>query len=121
LTLNAFVINLYFFLTPAKMSLIEQLKQIERIDNLVRKKATGTPKELSNRINVSERQVYNIINLMKDMGAPIFFCTYNRSYCYKKDVIFKFGFLTESRNKIRGGLRITDSFIYITSEGVPVF
>lgn len=76
------------------MDIIEKLKQIERFDYLIRRKTTGTPKELSNKIQISERQVYNIINTMKNMGAPIYFCTFRQSYCYKQDVSFTFGFLT---------------------------
>ncbi|WP_157493891.1 hypothetical protein [Fulvivirga imtechensis] len=62
------------------------------MDKLIKKKATGSPKDLSLRMGISERQVYNIINEMKELGAPIYFCTIRRSYCYKERVTFTFGF-----------------------------
>lgn len=40
---------------------------------------TGTPKELSVALNISERTVYNYIKYMRsDLNAPI---TYNRTKC----------------------------------------
>jgi hypothetical protein len=90
------------------MSLIEKLKQIEHLDFLIKRKSTGTPKVLSSKLRISERQVYNIINTMKEMGAPIYFCNVNQCYCYEENVTFKFGFIVEGKvdlNSIRGGGR----------------
>lgn len=94
------------------MDIIEKLRQIERLDCLIRSKSTGSPKELSIKIGLSERQTYNIINTMKDMGAPIYFCYYNNSYCYIDNVIFTFGFIKEnsSLSRIVGGKGVTDHF-----------
>lgn len=89
------------------MSFIEKLRQIERVDCLIRRKSTGSPKDLSIKMGISERQIYNIINDMKDLGAPIFFCKFSQSYCYEdKGTIFRFGCSSEentSLNDARGG------------------
>ncbi|MEM6736021.1 MAG: HTH domain-containing protein [Bacteroidota bacterium] len=87
------------------MGLIEKLKQIERIDALIRRKATGTPGQLAKKLRLSERQVYNVIKLMKDMGAPIFFCPFRKSYCYEYEVEFRPGFLALNTAKIGGGIK----------------
>lgn len=87
------------------MTLIEKLKQIERVDALIRKKATGSPASLASRLEVSERYIYNLIGLMKEMGGPIAFCHIRNSYYYQKDVVFSIGFLTKENltKKINGG------------------
>ncbi len=87
------------------MGLIEKLKQIERVDALIRRKATGTPGQLAHKLHLSERQVYNMINLMKDMGAPIFFCSFRKSYCYEFEVEFKLGFFELNLAAIDGGYK----------------
>jgi predicted DNA-binding transcriptional regulator YafY len=87
------------------MNLIERITQIERLDCLIRRKATGSPRNLSTRMGVSERQVYNIINDMKDMGAPIFYCPLNQSYCYDREVKFKFGFLVHGEEEYLRNLK----------------
>jgi len=74
------------------MRVIDKLYQIERIDNLIRRKATGSPKDLASRLGVSERTIYDCIDLMKSMDAPIYYCRHSQSYCYDNPVRFSFGF-----------------------------
>jgi len=74
------------------MDILEKIHRIERIDQLIKMKATGTPAQLARRLGTSERTIYEIIKLMKKIGAPIYYCRYRKSYCYRKDVSFSFGF-----------------------------
>ena len=84
------------------MNLIEKLELMQRLDALIRRKATGTPNQLSDRLSVSRRNVFNIINTMKDMGAPIYFCKTRNSYCYEQKVTFTYGF-TPKTDRLYGG------------------
>ena len=43
------------------MSGIKYIERIERIESLIHRKATGSPKELAHILGVSERTVYRII------------------------------------------------------------
>jgi len=83
------------------MKFIEKLQVIERVDGLIRRKATGSPSNLSRKLMVSERCVYDIISLMKSMEAPIYFCSSRNSYCYEYEVDLILGFI--SQRKITGG------------------
>ncbi len=49
------------------MKFSEQLNRFLRLDQLIRLKATGTPKELAKKIGVSESALYEYINEMKEM------------------------------------------------------
>jgi predicted DNA-binding transcriptional regulator YafY len=62
------------------MKYLENLAQLERIEALARKNATGTPKELAKKINVSERTIYRLIKNMKTKKIPIEFCRKRNSY-----------------------------------------
>lgn len=84
------------------MTLLEKLKLIERMDQLIRMKATGNPKDLASRIDKSERCVYQIIKLMKEMGAPIYYCFRYQSYCYEYQVNFNVGFTHKTKMVIGG-------------------
>lgn len=75
--------------------LSEQIKVIERIDQLIRLKCTGTPKQLADRLEVSETTVYRILDAMKQFDAPIVYDISNQSYIYQTQVSFKFGFFTK--------------------------
>lgn len=61
------------------------LERLERIDRLIRIKGTGTPAELAARLKMSERNIYQYLNLMKDLGAPIKFDPFRETYYYSED------------------------------------
>jgi AraC-like DNA-binding protein len=52
------------------MNILKQLFQLEQIDQLIRMKATGPPKKLASRLNLSERHTYRLINELRDVGFP---------------------------------------------------
>jgi len=83
----------------------DKLSQIERIDSLIRRKGTGSPKQLARKLDISERAVYDSIELMKSMDAPIYYDRFTESYCYESPVIFSFGFNKSNRGtyEIFGG------------------
>ena len=90
------------------MTLLEKLQQINRLHELIKRKATGTPKELAYRLSISERAVYDCIDIMKSMNAPIYYCRSNRSYCYEYPVDCSFGFHSpDFNNKVIGGCHVT--------------
>jgi len=74
------------------------MELLDRIDQLIRLKATGRPKNLANRLQVSEATVFRIIETMKAMDAPICFDIACQSYIYTVATQFKCGFfLKESK------------------------
>lgn len=77
------------------MKLVEQLNRLERIDQLIRLKATGSPKKLAKRMNISERTVYYLIDSLRDFGAEIKYCRDKASYYYCNEVKFKFKILLQ--------------------------
>lgn len=58
------------------MNFIRYIERFQRVDHLIRQKATGSPDELANRLHLSKRQLFRIIETLKDYGAPI---DYSRS------------------------------------------
>jgi DNA-directed RNA polymerase beta' subunit len=73
------------------MNLVETIDRMDRIHKLIRQEATGTPDEFARQIRVSRRQLYNILEKLKDSGADIKYnhhkCTYyyanNFDFCIK--------------------------------------
>ena len=77
--------------TPS-MILLKKRERIKRMDQLIRLKATGTPKQFANRMGLSKRRIFQLINEMKEADAPIYYDREHNSYCYEKEVEFVFGF-----------------------------
>lgn len=70
----------------------ESFKRIERIDQLIRIKGTGTAEQLAEKLGISRRSVFNLLNEMKEKGAPIKFDQYRGSYYYDEEGYFKISF-----------------------------
>jgi len=83
------------------MRFFDKLRMIERIDHLIKIKATGSARDLAERIQISKSAVYDTIDLMKAMGAEIEYCTHRRSYYYQTDRVLALGYVNKS--KIYGG------------------
>lgn len=75
--------------------LIKQIELLERMDQLVRLKATGRPRELARRLNISEATVFRLIDTMKELNAPILYDLARQSYVYSEITSFKCGFYME--------------------------
>ena len=89
------------------MSAIKYINKILRINTLVKLRATGSPRELADKLGISERSVYEYISNMKELGAPIAFSYSHNSYIYYKDGDLVIGFshdlLNEEEEKITFG------------------
>ena len=66
--------------------------RIEQLDQLFRMKATGTPKELALRLELSVSQLYEYLDFMKSGGAPISYNKNRKTFCYTEEGQFYFGF-----------------------------
>ncbi|WP_315821834.1 helix-turn-helix domain-containing protein [Paraflavitalea speifideaquila] len=65
---------------------------MKRLDALIAAKRTGTPKQLAEKLGLSERTVRNYITTLKELGAPIHYDRKRQSYYYIEDGHFRFTF-----------------------------
>lgn len=72
------------------MKLFVEINLLERLDQLIRQKATGTPFELAERLGKSEREVYRIISELRSLGVKIAYCKKRQSYFYENETFLKF-------------------------------
>ncbi|MEM1336457.1 MAG: HTH domain-containing protein [Bacteroidota bacterium] len=79
--------------------LTKQIALLERVDQLIRLKATGRPKQLAQRLKVSEATVFRIIETMKALDAPIYYDLSRQSYSYSEATRFKCGFYLEELDR----------------------
>ncbi|MBO6494850.1 MAG: hypothetical protein JJ978_04720 [Roseivirga sp.] len=84
--------------------MIKQIQRIERLHQLIKLNATGSPQHCAELLEISERQLYNTLDLMKALGAPIYYDIALGSYSYEREVVCSFGFLVKNTDD-----KITDS------------
>jgi hypothetical protein len=83
------------------MKIFEQIQLLQRIDQLIRLKATGTPQTLGDKLKLSERQARRIIDDMKGEGFPISYCKKEKHYFYKSEVQMKFEIAVVKGDKLK--------------------
>lgn len=66
--------------------------RLELVHFLIKTKSTGTPSKLAQRLQISERALYDFLDMMRDLGAPIAYCKQCRTYYYEEDVQFDIHF-----------------------------
>jgi hypothetical protein len=100
-------------------------ERLKHINQLIRTKATGCPKELAAKLGLTERAWYKLRDeLINDLNLPISYCPIIRSYYYKEEGSFEIGFkkLTEDRTTdISGGNKYLKNYQHCTFSSVPYF
>jgi len=85
------------------MNFIKQIERIKRVNRLIKYKATGNPDEFAERIGISRRQLYNIIELLKDFGANIKYDREKETFYYSEnefiDIVFSVKILNGEEEK----------------------
>ncbi len=67
------------------MNTIRNIERLQQIHRLIECETTGTPRELANRMRISERLVYHLIEQLKDYNAAIKYDRTRKTYYYEDD------------------------------------
>lgn len=86
----------------------KELERLHKIHQLIKTSKTGTPKEFAKKLNLSESQLYNILNRLKVQRFPITYSKNQKTYLYTEYCELKIHYsvelLTENEKvKISGG------------------
>jgi hypothetical protein len=97
---------------PKMMHLFTEAFTFERLDHKIRTRATGTPLELAECLNTSERNIFRLISELRDMGLPIQYDKDRHSYYYTEPVEIRFSVKVSGKSllKIQGGENNFDIF-----------
>ncbi len=74
------------------MNFDQQIRRYQILDEKIRSKQTGSPKQLAKDLNISVSQLYFVLNNMKRMGAGMKYSKNIQSYTYTRQKKFVFGF-----------------------------
>jgi len=101
-----------------KMTFQERLLKLDRLHHLLRRKGTGSPAELAQRLNVCERTVYKLLEDLRNLDAPIAYCRQRCTYYYEYDVVLQIVPLdsNDASKSVKGGIKI--DFIFPTARMV---
>ncbi len=61
---------------------IKNLERLQQLHKRIEQENTGTPKELASYMSISERLLYNLIDMLKDVNAPVNYSRSRKTYFY---------------------------------------
>ncbi|MCG8412035.1 MAG: hypothetical protein MI739_12205 [Bacteroidales bacterium] len=89
------------------MKMLEQANRLKRIDDLIRRQSTGAPQEFARKLEVSVSTLYELLDLLKQLGAEIKYNKHRLTYIYLTPVKSIFKLEKEDIDKIKGGKNIS--------------
>ncbi|MEL7832370.1 hypothetical protein [Fodinibius sp. Rm-B-1B1-1] len=99
------------------MSLRTYLTRIRRLDAMIRRKSTGPPEELANKLDISERWLYKFLRELKEeFDCPISYDSCRQSYVYEEKGKIMVGFKNisaDQQRKVGGGFLMKNRSLYL--------
>lgn len=97
--------------------LLEQFDRVRNIDRLIRLHNTGNADEFAQKLNISRRQIYNILEEFKSLGLCISYNRSQRSFVYDRpyqiDISFNIRELADEDMQLtKGGMIFCGLFVY---------
>lgn len=90
------------------MGIIDHIMLLESIHTQILHSRTGPPKEFAQRLDISERTLYRILDELRDRGAEIIYNHKRLSYCYQNHVEMSMSLriVASDSVKIKGGMKV---------------
>jgi transcriptional antiterminator len=101
------------------MNFIKQMDRIKKMHLLILNEKTGNPDVFAKTLHLSRRQLYNELEVIKNLDAPIKYCKKKESYYYSEpfDLELKYSLKTivdDETREIFGGLYFRASLLHGT-------
>lgn len=92
-----------------------------RLHELIKRKQTGTPAQLAQRMGCSESTVYNKIKQLRETNLPVKYCATLGSYYYEEEVSFDFCLRVGNQEltKIVGGTAAQQNLTHYLQNKLP--
>ena len=71
------------------MTLLQQIERIRYMHHLINSNSTGVPDEFATKLNLSRRQLYHLLEELKDQGLEIAYSRMRRTFYYTSPVELK--------------------------------
>ncbi|MBY0435904.1 MAG: hypothetical protein K2U26_17565 [Cyclobacteriaceae bacterium] len=81
------------------MSLLKYIERLKRMDDLIRRKATGDVNCFALKLGISRSQISQDLHELRNIGVPIKYCKYRKTYFYEGGVGLTINFAKNSSNQ----------------------
>ncbi|MCA4893733.1 MAG: hypothetical protein ING84_01885 [Cytophagales bacterium] len=88
------------------MSLLKYIERVKRMDDLIRRKATGAPEKFAERLGIKKTMLMEELQELRVLGAQVAYCKVRESYYYLNSFVLKIGIDRSDQKIIKGGQAI---------------
>ena len=83
-------------------------EKMMRLHSLIRRKSTGSPAQLAQKLDCAESTIHNWLRKIRDGGLPIKYCNERCSYIYDGEVQLNIRITLNGKDltNIQGGMRL---------------
>lgn len=67
------------------MNNLTYIRRLQKLHLHIKGGNTGSPKVLANQLGISERSLYCLLDILRDMNAKIYYSRKRKTYYYKDD------------------------------------
>jgi len=94
------------------MNTLKQIERLRKVHELIKVHKTGTPEFFAEKLHISERQLYNCLEQLKELDAPIQYNRKTQSYFYSEpfDLLVNVTVQVMVQNELRD---IYAGFVYL--------
>lgn len=85
------------------MSMLKYIERLKTMDDLIRRKATGTPEEFAYRLGIRKTMLMEELQELRMLGAEITYCRTRFTYYYLNAFELKIGIDRSAQKMIVGG------------------
>ncbi len=85
------------------MKAFEQLERLKKMNVLIQNKCTGTPEEFAKKLCICQSHLYNLIDELKIIGAPIKYSRARQTYYYTSEfeIILQYSLCIIKRDQLK--------------------
>lgn len=76
------------------MASLKYVHRLQRMDNLIARRATGSPEAFAQRMGLCRSELMNCLNELRQLGAEIAYCRNRQSYYYPEGKRLFVGFVS---------------------------
>lgn len=66
------------------MKTLKQLERLRKVHKLIQQEQTGAPTAFAKKMHISDRELYRMLEYLKELDAQIAYCRKSNTYYYKE-------------------------------------
>ncbi len=90
------------------MGILKYIERLKRMDDLIRRNATGTSNDFAKKLGISRSVLMDNIRDLRELGANVGYSHFKKSYFYEKEFKLIIGTVKKDASAVWGGRNVAE-------------